>query len=53
MVFVNDHGANRLDLRAPFGGMRASGYGREQGVEGVRDFQDTRSIGTLHVGAVS
>jgi acyl-CoA reductase-like NAD-dependent aldehyde dehydrogenase len=52
MVFVNDHGANRLDLRAPFGGMRASGSGREQGIEGIRDFQDTRSIGTLHVGAV-
>jgi len=52
MVFVNDHGANRLDLRAPFGGMRASGYGREQGLDGVRDFQDTRSIGTLHVDAV-
>ena len=52
MVFVNDHGANRLDLRAPFGGMRASGYGREQGLDGIRDFQDTRSIGTLHVDAL-
>ena len=52
MVFVNDHGANRLDLRAPFGGMRASGSGREQGIEGIRDFQDTRSIGNLHVDAV-
>ena len=24
-VWVNDHGATRLDLRAPFGGMKASG----------------------------
>jgi acyl-CoA reductase-like NAD-dependent aldehyde dehydrogenase len=46
-VWVNDHGATRLDLRAPFGGMRQSGIGREQGIEGVRAFQDTRSIAHL------
>jgi acyl-CoA reductase-like NAD-dependent aldehyde dehydrogenase len=43
-VWVNDHGAARLDLRAPFGGMKQSGMGREQGIEGIRAFQDTRSI---------
>lgn len=46
-VWVNDHGATRLDLRAPFGGMRSSGMGREQGIEGVRAFQDTRSIAMI------
>ncbi|MFC4244851.1 aldehyde dehydrogenase family protein [Gryllotalpicola reticulitermitis] len=46
-VWINDHGATRLDLRAPFGGVKQSGYGREQGIEGVRDFQDTRSIAVL------
>lgn len=46
-VWVNDHGATRLDLRAPFGGMKESGFGREQGIEGVRAFQDTRSIATI------
>ena len=46
-VWVNDHGAARLDLRAPFGGMKASGIGREQGIEGIRAFQDTRSIAHL------
>jgi acyl-CoA reductase-like NAD-dependent aldehyde dehydrogenase len=46
-VWVNDHGATRLDLRAPFGGMKASGFGREQGIEGIRAFQDTRSIAHL------
>lgn len=46
-VWVNDHGAPRLDLRAPFGGMKSSGFGREQGIEGVRAFQDTRSIATI------
>ncbi|MBZ4488369.1 aldehyde dehydrogenase family protein [Microbacterium sp. cx-55] len=46
-VWVNDHGATRLDLRAPFGGVKQSGFGREQGIEGVRAFQDTRSIATI------
>jgi acyl-CoA reductase-like NAD-dependent aldehyde dehydrogenase len=43
-VWLNDHGAARLDLRAPFGGMKQSGMGREQGIEGVRAFQDTRAV---------
>src|SRR4051794_18880891 len=50
-VWVNDHGAARLDLRAPFGGMKHSGMGREQGIEGVRAFQDTRSIAHPAAGA--
>jgi len=52
-VWVNDHGATRLDLRAPFGGMKGSGFGREQGIEGVRDFQDTRSIAFLDAEALA
>jgi acyl-CoA reductase-like NAD-dependent aldehyde dehydrogenase len=52
-VWVNDHGATRLDLRAPFGGMKQSGMGREQGIEGVRAFQDTRSIAHLDPGALA
>lgn len=46
-VWVNDHGATRLDLRAPFGGVKDSGMGREQGIDGIRAFQDTRSIAVL------
>src|ERR1700742_1375613 len=52
-VWVNDHGATRLDLRAPFGGMKASGIGREQGIEGIRAFQDTRSIARLDAAALA
>jgi acyl-CoA reductase-like NAD-dependent aldehyde dehydrogenase len=52
-VWVNDHGATRLDLRAPFGGMKASGMGREQGIEGVRAFQDTRSVAHLDAAALA
>ncbi|MEO0049347.1 MAG: hypothetical protein RL556_679 [Actinomycetota bacterium] len=43
-IWINDHGAPRLDLRAPFGGMKQSGFGREQGIEGILDFTDTRAI---------
>ncbi|GAA1973498.1 aldehyde dehydrogenase family protein [Microbacterium pumilum] len=52
-VWVNDHGATRLDLRAPFGGMKQSGIGREQGIEGVRAFQDTRAIATIDPAALA
>ncbi|AZS38458.1 Succinate-semialdehyde dehydrogenase [NADP(+)] [Microbacterium lemovicicum] len=52
-VWVNDHGATRLDLRAPFGGMKQSGMGREQGIEGVRAFQDTRSIAHIDTAALA
>lgn len=52
-VWVNDHGATRLDLRAPFGGMKASGFGREQGIEGIRAFQDTRSIAHIDAAALA
>lgn len=52
-VWANDHGATRLDLRAPFGGMKQSGMGREQGIEGIRAFQDTRSIAHIDAAALA
>jgi acyl-CoA reductase-like NAD-dependent aldehyde dehydrogenase len=44
-TFVNAHGAGHLDERAPFGGVRQSGMGREMGVEGLREFMDTHAVG--------
>lgn len=44
-VFVNAHGPAHLDERAPFGGLGHSGMGREMGIEGLREFMDTRSVG--------
>jgi acyl-CoA reductase-like NAD-dependent aldehyde dehydrogenase len=44
-TFVNSHGAAVLDERAPFGGFQGSGMGREMGLEGIRDFMDTHSVG--------
>jgi acyl-CoA reductase-like NAD-dependent aldehyde dehydrogenase len=43
-VFVNSHSAAVLDQRAPFGGMKKSGLGREMGIEGLREFMDTHSV---------
>jgi hypothetical protein len=33
--------------------MKASGIGREQGIEGIRAFQDTRSIARLDAAALA
>ncbi|NMH98687.1 aldehyde dehydrogenase family protein [Pseudonocardia acidicola] len=44
-TFVNAHGAAHLDERAPFGGFNHSGMGREMGIEGIREFMDTHSVG--------
>jgi len=33
--------------------MKQSGLGREQGIEGVREFQDTRAIATIDAEALA
>lgn len=40
-VFVNTHNRTGLSLRAPFGGVKGSGYGREYGEEGLREYVQT------------
>jgi acyl-CoA reductase-like NAD-dependent aldehyde dehydrogenase len=40
-VFVNTHGRTGMSLRAPFGGVKGSGYGREYGDEGLREYAQT------------
>ncbi|MCW3041324.1 MAG: aldehyde dehydrogenase [Solirubrobacterales bacterium] len=41
-VYVNGWGRN--DPAAPFGGMKASGLGREQGAEGLNAYLETQSV---------
>ena len=46
-VNVNEgYGATFGSLDTPMGGMRSSGLGRRQGVEGIRRYQDTQAIAT-------
>src|SRR5688572_10624706 len=47
MVWVNTW--LQRDLRTPFGGMGASGLGREGGMEAMRFFTDAKNVG-LHLG---
>jgi acyl-CoA reductase-like NAD-dependent aldehyde dehydrogenase len=40
-VFVNTHNRTGMSLRAPFGGVKGSGYGREYGDEGLLAYAQT------------
>lgn len=42
MVFVND--LIRSDSRVPFGGVKNSGYGRECGSDGIREFSNIKTV---------
>jgi acyl-CoA reductase-like NAD-dependent aldehyde dehydrogenase len=43
-TWVNNHNAVAEDDRAPFGGFRRSGIGRELGVEGLLEFTEAHTV---------
>ncbi|MEC3957753.1 aldehyde dehydrogenase family protein [Nocardia sp. CDC153] len=43
-TFVNTHNRTGMSLRAPFGGIKRSGYGREYADEGLREYTQTTVV---------
>ena len=43
-TFINSHNRSGLTFRAPFGGFRGSGFGREFGAEGLREYVQPHTI---------
>jgi acyl-CoA reductase-like NAD-dependent aldehyde dehydrogenase len=41
-VFVNTHGISSIDMYAPMGGWKQSGFGVELGLEGMQAFARQR-----------
>jgi acyl-CoA reductase-like NAD-dependent aldehyde dehydrogenase len=41
-VFVNAHGMSAIDMHAPMGGWKQSGFGVELGTEGMQAFARQR-----------
>jgi succinate-semialdehyde dehydrogenase/glutarate-semialdehyde dehydrogenase len=42
MVFINGNATSYPEL--PFGGIKASGYGRELSAHGIREFCDPKTV---------
>jgi acyl-CoA reductase-like NAD-dependent aldehyde dehydrogenase len=43
-VFVNTHGLSAIDMQAPMGGWKQSGFGVELGAEGMQAFARQRVV---------
>jgi acyl-CoA reductase-like NAD-dependent aldehyde dehydrogenase len=46
-VWLNSHGTDWVNRRAPYGGIKQSGIGRKAGLEGVLDYMEMQTITTF------
>ncbi len=46
-VFVNTHGTQSVNRKAPYGGVKQSGIGRRAGVEGVKEYMQIQTLTTF------
>jgi acyl-CoA reductase-like NAD-dependent aldehyde dehydrogenase len=46
-VFVNAHGTEAVNRRAPYGGMKQSGIGRKSGIEGILEYSEAQTLSTF------
>ena len=49
-VWINDHVYSAADIRAPFGGVKGSGFGRVHGREGLREMCRMKWVETCRPG---
>lgn len=47
-VFVNTHGTNAVNRKAPYGGVKQSGGGRRAGIEGMREYQQSQTLTVIN-----
>jgi acyl-CoA reductase-like NAD-dependent aldehyde dehydrogenase len=45
-VFVNTHGTESINRKAPYGGVKQSGIGRRAGIEGIREYMQIQTLTT-------
>jgi acyl-CoA reductase-like NAD-dependent aldehyde dehydrogenase len=46
-VFVNTHGTESVNRRAPYGGVKQSGIGRRAGMDGIREYMQIQTLTTF------
>jgi acyl-CoA reductase-like NAD-dependent aldehyde dehydrogenase len=49
-VWVNTHGTQAINRRAPYGGVKQSGIGRRAGIEGMHEYLQIQTITSYEAG---
>lgn len=52
-TFINSHNRSGMSMRAPFGGMKGSGFGREYGPDGIMSYVQSHALHAPHLDGVA